>query len=288
MNVNSSIDALQCGRFTLDLSRPRIMAIVNVTPDSFSGDGLARNVDAALASAEAAVAAGADLLDIGGESSRPGAAPVSEQEELDRVMPLVERLAGWGVPVSVDTVKPVVMRAAIAAGAAMINDINAFRSDGAVEAVAGSDAALCVMHMQGEPRTMQRAPHYGDVVGDVLAFLGERTSVLRAAGVGGQRVVLDPGFGFGKTLEQNVELLRNLERFRAEGLHVLVGMSRKSMLGTITGRPVDERMPAGLAAALLAVERGARIVRTHDVAATRDALAVWSALAGCTQGTAAS
>lgn len=288
MNVNSSTDALQCGRFTLDLSRPRIMAIVNVTPDSFSGDGLARNVDAALASAEAAVAAGADLLDIGGESSRPGAAPVSEQEELDRVMPLVERLAGWGVPVSVDTVKPVVMRAAIAAGAAMINDINAFRSDGAVEAVAGSDAALCVMHMQGEPRTMQRAPHYDDVVADVLAFLDERMSVLRAADVVDQRVVLDPGFGFGKTLEQNLELLRNLERFRAAGLHVLVGISRKTMLGTITGRPVGERVAAGLAAALLAVERGARIVRTHDVAATRDALAVWSALAGCAQGTAAS
>lgn len=288
MNVNSSTDALQCGRFTLDLSRPRIMAIVNVTPDSFSGDGLARNVDAALASAEAAVAAGADLLDIGGESSRPGAAPVSEQEELDRVMPLVERLAGWGVPVSVDTVKPVVMRAAIAAGAAMINDINAFRAEGAVEAVAGSDAALCVMHMQGEPRTMQRAPHYDDVVADVLAFLDERMSVLRAADVVDQRVVLDPGFGFGKTLEQNLELLRNLERFRAAGLHVLVGVSRKSMLGTITGRPVGERVAAGLAAALLAVERGARIVRTHDVAATRDALAVWSALAGCAQGTAAS
>lgn len=288
MNVNSSTDALQCGRFTLDLSQPRIMAIVNVTPDSFSGDGLARNVDAALASAEAAVAAGADLLDIGGESSRPGAAPVSEQEELDRVMPLVERLAGWGVPVSVDTVKPVVMRAAIAAGAAMINDINAFRAEGAVEAVAGSEAALCVMHMQGEPRTMQRAPHYDDVVADVLAFLDERMSVLRAADVVDQRVVLDPGFGFGKTLEQNLELLRNLERFRAAGLHVLVGVSRKSMLGTITGRPVGERVAAGLTAALLAVERGARIVRTHDVAATRDALAVWSALAGCAQGTAAS
>lgn len=271
---------LHCGRFRLDLTVPRIMAIVNVTPDSFSGDGLEHDLDGALARAEAAVEAGAELLDIGGESSRPGSEPVSEQEELDRVLPLIERLAGWPVPVSVDTVKPAVMRASIAAGATMINDINAFRAPGAVEAVAGSDAALCVMHMQGEPKTMQAAPEYADVVSEVMAFLDTRVAVLRAAGVHDQRLVLDPGFGFGKTLEHNLTLLRELARLREGGLPVLVGMSRKTMLGAITGRPVDQRVAAGIAAALLAVERGARIVRTHDVAATRDALAVWMALRG--------
>jgi dihydropteroate synthase len=276
-------DVLRCGRFRLDLSLPRIMAIVNVTPDSFSGDGLAHDTGAALARAEAAVEAGADLLDIGGESSRPGSASVSEQEELDRVMPLLERLADWPVPISIDTVKPGVMRAAIAAGVAMINDINGFRAPGAVEAVAGSEAALCVMHMQGEPRTMQEAPGYADVVTEVLGFLDQRRAALRALGVGDERIVLDPGFGFGKTLEHNLELLRSLDRFRATGLHVLIGVSRKSMLGAMTGRPVDQRVPAGLAAALMAVERGARIVRTHDVAATRDVLAVWQAVSGCAQ-----
>lgn len=271
---------LQCGRFRLDLSRPRIMAIVNVTPDSFSGDGLGHDLGAALARAEAAVEAGAELLDIGGESTRPGSDPVPEQEELDRVLPLVERLAGWPVPVSVDTVKPGVMRAAIAAGASMINDINAFRAPGAIDAVAGSEAALCVMHMQGEPKTMQAGPHYDDVVAEVASFLDARVAALRAAGVGDERLVLDPGFGFGKTLEHNLALLRELARLGRDGLPLLVGMSRKTMLGAITGRAVGERVPAGIAAALLAVERGARIVRTHDVAATRDALAVWMALQG--------
>lgn len=280
MNPELSSDVLHCGRFRVDLSVPRIMAIVNVTPDSFSGDGLGQDVGAALARAEAAVEAGAELLDVGGESSRPGSDAVSEQEELDRVMPLVECLADWPVPVSVDTVKPGVMRAAIAAGAALINDINAFRAPGAVEAVAASDAALCVMHMQGQPRTMQHAPHYDDVVGEVMHFLDERVAVLRAAGVADARMVLDPGFGFGKTLEHNLALLRDLDRVRKGGLHVLIGMSRKTMLGQITGRPVDQRVSAGVAAALLAVERGARIVRTHDVTATRDALAVWMALMG--------
>ncbi|MDX5363688.1 MAG: dihydropteroate synthase, partial [Pseudazoarcus pumilus] len=225
-----------------------------------------------------AVAAGAEILDVGGESSRPGSEPVSEQQELDRVMPLLERLAGWPVPVSVDTVKPGVMRAAVATGAAMINDINAFRAPGAVEAVAASDAALCVMHMQGEPRTMQQAPEYADVLTEVTAFLEARVNVLRAAGVDGARIVLDPGFGFGKTLEHNLALLRDLPRVCKGGLPVLVGMSRKTMLGAITGRPVEQRLAAGVAAAVLAVERGARIVRTHDVAATRDALAVWMAM----------
>jgi dihydropteroate synthase len=271
-------DELVCGRFRLDLSEPRLMAIVNVTPDSFSGDGLARDADAALARAEAAVREGADLLDIGGESSRPGSDPVSEQEEMDRVMPLLERLADWPVPVSVDTVKPAVMRAALSAGASLINDINAFRAPGAIDAVAASGAALCVMHMRGAPRTMQDDPVYDDVVGEVAAFLDERVSALRAAGVADARIVLDPGFGFGKTLEHNLALLRGIGRFRSGGHGVLVGVSRKRMLGAITGREVDQRLAAGLAAALLAVEGGARIVRTHDVAATRDALAVWKAV----------
>lgn len=280
MKTEASPTILHCGRFRLDLDTPRVMAIVNVTPDSFSGDGLGNDVGAALARAEAAVEAGAEILDIGGESSRPGSEPVSEQQELDRVMPLLERLAEWPVPVSVDTLKPAVMRAAVAAGAAMINDINAFRAPGAVEAVVASEAALCVMHMQGEPRTMQQSPHYRDVVSEVIGFLDDRIAVLRAAGVATERLVLDPGFGFGKTLEHNLALLRDLERLRAEGLPVLVGMSRKTMLGAITGRPVGERVAAGIAAAVLAVERGARIVRTHDVAVTRDALALWMALQG--------
>jgi dihydropteroate synthase len=269
---------LTCGRYRLALDRPRIMAIVNVTPDSFSGDGVGSDLDAALRRAEVALAGGADLLDVGGESSRPGAAPVAEQQELDRIIPLVERLAGCPVPISIDTVKPAVMRAAIAAGASLINDINAFQAPGAIEAVREGDAALCVMHMRGEPRSMQVDPRYDDVVAEVGAYLDERVSALRAYGVAAERLIVDPGFGFGKTLEHNLALLGALDRFAASGLPVLVGMSRKSMLGAITGRPVGERVMASAAAALLAVQRGASIVRVHDVAATRDALAVWQAL----------
>ena len=270
---------LSCGRFQLDLSRPHIMAVLNLTPDSFSGDGLAGlHLDAALRQAEAAVEAGADILDVGGESSRPGAASVGVQEEMDRVLPLVERLVDWAVPVSVDTVKPPVMEAAIRVGVGMINDIAGFRGEAAVEAVAGSDVALCVMHMQGEPRTMQSAPQYENVVGEVTQFLLERTAVLQAAGVSASRLVLDPGFGFGKTLEHNLALLAGLPRLAALGYPVLAGMSRKSMLGAITGRAVDERVVASAAAALLAAERGAAILRVHDVAETRDALAVLRAL----------
>lgn len=268
---------LCCGRFELDLVRPRIMAILNLTPDSFSGDGIG-GVDAALASAERAVEEGAEILDVGGESSRPGALPVSEQEELDRVMPLVERLASWPVPVSVDTVKPAVMRAAIAAGAAMINDINAFTAEGAIEAVAPSAAALCVMHMRGEPRTMQESPSYQDVVAEVRAFLERRTRALLGAGVAPGRIVLDPGFGFGKTLEHNLALLRGLPSLLEEGYPVLAGLSRKSMLGRITGRPVGERVTASAVAALLAAQFGARILRVHDVGATRDALRLLEAV----------
>jgi len=272
------MQTLTCGRFRLALDRPHIMAIVNVTPDSFSGDGLGSDLDAALRRAEAALADGADLLDVGGESSRPGAAPVAEQEELDRIVPLIERLAGCPVPISIDTVKPAVMRAAIAAGATLINDINAFQAPGAVEAVREADVALCVMHMRGEPRSMQVDPHYEDVVGEVASYLEARVSALRASGVGAERLIVDPGFGFGKTLEHNLALLGALDRFAAGGLPVLVGMSRKSMLGTITGRPVGERVTASATAALLAVQRGASIVRVHDVAATRDALAMWQAV----------
>lgn len=271
---------LKCGRFELALERPKVMAIINLTPDSFSGDGLDLDLDAALRRVDAALAAGADLLDLGGESSRPGAPSVSEQEELDRVIPLVERLAQCPVPVSVDTVKPAVMRAAVAAGASLINDINAFRAPGAVDAVRASDVALCVMHMQGEPRTMQVAPGYEDVVLEVRSFLDARVSALRDEGVALERLLVDPGFGFGKTLEHNLALLRALDRLTVSGLPVLAGLSRKSMLGVLTGRPVTDRMPASVAAALLAVERGARIVRVHDVAATRDALTVWEAVEG--------
>ncbi len=268
---------LQCGRFQLDLTQPKIMAIVNVTTDSFSGDGNPA-LDAAIRAAERAVEEGAEILDIGGESSRPGATPVPEQQELDRVVPLVEALSGLGVPLSVDTVKPVVMRESIRAGADLINDIAGFRVPGAVDAVCGAPVALCVMHMQGEPGTMQRSPRYTHVVEEVEAFLDERVQVLLGCGVSRDRILLDPGFGFGKTVEHNLMLLRQLERFGAGGYPLLVGMSRKSMLGAITGRDVEERVVAGAAAALVAVQNGARIVRTHDVGATRDVLRLWSAL----------
>jgi dihydropteroate synthase len=272
---------LQCGGYPLDLARPAIMAIVNLTLDSFSGDGLAgAGLDRVVARAEAAIAEGARILDLGAESTRPGADPVDEEEELARVVPAVERLAGLGVPISVDTMKPRVMAAAIRAGASMINDVYGFRAEGAIEAVAGSEAGLCVMHMQGAPRTMQTAPAYTDVVGEVRDFLAQRVAALQAAGVGRQRICIDPGFGFGKTLAHNLALLRHLDQFRELGLPVLAGLSRKSMIGAITGRAVAERICGSVAAALLALERGARILRVHDVAATRDALRVWEALAG--------
>lgn len=269
---------LRCGRFEIDLARPQIMAIVNLTDDSFSGDGLHGDLSAALRKAEAAVGEGADMLDIGAESTRPGSDPVPEQQEVDRIVPLIEALAGWKVPLSIDTLKPAVMRAAIAAGADLINDVNGFRAPGAVEAVAGSDAALCVMHMQGEPRTMQVAPQYGDVLADVAAFLDERLDALDEAGVAMERIVLDPGFGFGKTLEHNLALMKGLDVLARRGLPVLAGLSRKTMLGAITGKPVGERMAASVTAAMIAVQRGASILRVHDVAPTRDALLVLQAM----------
>ncbi|THF62540.1 dihydropteroate synthase [Pseudothauera rhizosphaerae] len=269
---------LQCGRFRLDLTRPRVMAIVNLTPDSFSGDGVGDDLSAALTRAEAAVEAGADLLDIGAESTRPGSDPVPEEVEIARIVPVVKALLPWQVPISVDTLKPAVMRAALDAGADLINDVNGFRAPGALEAVREGDAALCVMHMQGEPRTMQANPVYADVVGEVADFLAARVDALCAAGVDRARLVLDPGFGFGKTLQYNLALFRGIERLTATGLPVLAGLSRKSMLGAITGRPVDRRLGASVAAALLAVQHGARIVRVHDVADTVDALKVLAAV----------
>jgi dihydropteroate synthase len=270
---------LQCGAYMLTLDRPLIMGIVNVTADSFSGDGHARTgLSDAVRHAERLIAEGADMLDIGGESSRPGAIPVSEAEELQRVVPLIEALQGCGVPLSIDTVKPAVMRAAIAAGADLINDIAALRTPGAMEAVAETKAAVCLMHMQGTPGTMQAAPHYEDVVQEVMGFLAGRIAAAEAAGIVRERIVLDPGFGFGKTLAHNQMLFRGLPRFAHFNLPLLVGVSRKSMLGQITGREVGERMPASIAAAMLAVRNGVSIVRVHDVAATKDALAVLSAL----------
>lgn len=269
---------LHCGKFHLDLTHPRVMGIVNVTPDSFSDGGRHLSHAAAIAHAHKLIADGADLLDIGGESTRPGAAAVSEQEELERVLPVIEALRDSAVPVSIDTWKPAVMRAALAAGASMVNDINALQAPDALAAVADSDAAVCLMHKQGDPENMQRAPRYADVVAEVSAFLQARIEATRAAGIGSERIVIDPGFGFGKTLAHNLELLRGLSAFSALGVPLLAGVSRKSMLGAVTGREVDERLAASIAAALLAVQRGASIVRVHDVRETVDVLKIWSAV----------
>jgi dihydropteroate synthase len=271
---------LRCGKFSLPLDRPLIMGVVNVTPDSFSDGGQFATVQQAVDHACRLHDEGADILDIGGESTRPGAAAVTLDEERRRVLPVAEALARDGRVVSVDTQKPGLMREAIAAGAAMVNDINAFRAQGAVDAVAGSGAAVCMMHMQGTPRTMQADPHYADVVAEVRGFLAERVAALRAAGIAPERIVVDPGFGFGKTMDHNLELLRRLDRFLDLGAAVLAGLSRKSMLGRITGRDAGDRVFASVAAALIAVQHGARIVRVHDVAATRDVLAVWNAVTG--------
>lgn len=269
---------VRCGRFRLDLSRPRVMAIINLTDDSFSGDGLHGDVGAALARAERALADGAEMLDIGAESSRPGAEPVPEAQERERIVAFIDAARSWNVPLSVDTVKPAVMRAAVQAGADMINDINALRLPGAIDAVAGSEVGVCVMHMLGEPRTMQDDPRYDDVVAEVRAFLDERVAALESAGIARDRIVLDPGFGFGKRTVHNYTLLRELARFGDSGLAVLAGLSRKSMLGTVTGRPVEDRVVASAVAALIAVQHGAGIVRVHDVGATSDALKIWRAV----------
>lgn len=271
---------LDCAGRVLALDRPRIMGIVNITPDSFSDGGQHADTGAAVAHALRLVEAGADLLDLGGESTRPGADAVDVATELARVIPVLERLVQQvTVPIAVDTSKPAVMRAAIAAGAHMINDVNALRAEGALEAVAGSGVAVCVMHMQGQPRTMQEAPQYDDVVAEVHRCLAERLFACEMAGIARKRLVVDPGFGFGKTVEHNYRLLRQLERFADLGVPVLAGLSRKSMIGAVTGNPVERRVVGSAVAAVLAAQHGARILRVHDVAETREALAVWQAFA---------
>ncbi len=271
-----------CGRYRFSMqagARPLVMGILNVTPDSFSDGGRYQGLEAALAHAEQMIAEGVDIIDIGGESTRPGTQPLPVEEELRRVLPVVFALRDCGKALSVDTLKPEVMREVLAAGADMINDINGFRSEAALSAVKDGDAGLCIMHMQNQPATMQVRPEYTDVVAEVGAFLLERVHALEQAGVARQRMCIDPGFGFGKTVEHNLALLRAVGSMQEQlGLPLLAGLSRKSTLGTITGKPVEQRLAASVAAALAAVARGARIVRVHDVAETVDALKVWAAV----------
>jgi dihydropteroate synthase len=269
---------LACGSHTLAITRPLIMGVLNVTPDSFSDGGQFIEQKQSLTHALRMIEEGADLIDIGGESTRPGAPPVSLDEERRRVLPVIEALAARGVPLSVDTQKPELMREAVAVGAAMVNDINGFEEVGAFEAVAQSPAAVCIMHKQGTPQTMQAAPSYGDVVQEVDRYLARRVAAAEAAGIARQRIVIDPGFGFGKTQAHNLALLRGLGVFNRHHVPVLAGLSRKSLLGQLTGRAPAERVHASVAAALIAVHNGANIVRVHDVAATRDALCVWNAV----------
>ena len=270
----------QCGRYGFQTGRkggrPLVMGILNVTPDSFSDGGRFISVEAAIDRAEQMIEDGVDIIDIGGESTRPGAAPVPLQQELDRVMPVIYALRDCGRPLSIDTWKPEVMREALAAGADMINDINAFSAPGAVEAVRDSDCALCVMHMLGEPQTMQGSPQYQNVVQEVTDYLRERIGALEAAGVDRARLCIDPGFGFGKTLEHNLDLLKNIGQIRdALQLPLLAGLSRKATIGAITDKPPQDRLAGSLAAALVAAANGAAILRVHDVAETVDALRVW-------------
>jgi dihydropteroate synthase len=256
------------------------MGIVNVTPDSFSDGGLHADTGAAVAHARALLQAGADILDIGGESTRPGAQPVSLDEELHRVIPVIEALAAEGVPLSIDTYKPEVMRAAVAAGASLINDVFALRQPGALEAAAQTSAAVCLMHMQGTPQTMQADPHYADVVTEVTGFLAQRVAACEAAGIDRHRIVVDPGFGFGKSTAHNIALLRGLGSIvRGTGQPLLAGLSRKSVLGRITAREqAADRVAGSVASALIAVQNGARLLRVHDVEATLDMVRIWQAL----------
>lgn len=270
---------LDCGSTTLDLGRPRVMGVLNVTPDSFSDGGRYLDPQAAVAHAEQMIAEGADLIDVGGESTRPGAALVSADEELRRVIPVIQALTQKkSVPVSVDTSRPEVIRAAVDAGAALINDIRALRLPGALEAAAASGAAVCLMHMQGEPGDMQKHPQYGDVMAEVCGFLRERMRACTEAGMTSGRLLIDPGIGFGKAPQHNLMLLAQLHRLSELRVPMLVGVSRKSIIGALTGRPLERRLPGGLALATAAVLAGARIIRAHDVAATLDAVKVASAL----------
>ena len=270
---------LRLGSRTLDLSTPIVMGVLNVTPDSFSDGGKFLTVDAAIWQAEHMYEAGAVIVDVGGESTRPGADRITESEELDRVIPVIAGIAsGTDLAISIDTSKPGVMRAAVEAGASLINDVYALRAEGAIEAASKLDAAVCLMHMQGEPGTMQDKPLYEHIPGDILEFLSQRMAACRNAGIEGDRIAIDPGFGFGKTHEHNVRLLASLQDFQELGMPLLVGMSRKRTLGALTGKAVGERLPSGIAAAVLAVERGANIVRTHDVDETVDALKIADAI----------
>lgn len=266
---------LRCGRFTLPLDRPLIMGVLNVTPDSFSDGGRFLDPKAAIEQGRRLLDEGAQLLDIGGESSRPGARAVAESEELERVIPILK--AFKDVPVSIDTRRPPVMKAVLAEGASMLNDIEALTAPGALAAVAASDCGVCLMHKKGDPATMQKDPRYDDVVKEVAGFLSDRISSCERAGIRRERITIDPGFGFGKTVEHNFRLLKELKAFARLGVPVTAGWSRKSSLGAVTGRPVTERLAASLGAALLALQGGATILRVHDVKETKDVIAVWEA-----------
>jgi dihydropteroate synthase len=282
--ANPSSGNLSCGEFNpdrvlncadklLDLNTPQVMGILNVTPDSFSDGGQFESVSHALAHAAMMAEAGAAVIDVGGESTRPGAEPVTEQEEIDRVVPVIEQLSSsLSVPVSVDTSKAHVMQAAVAAGAGLINDVRALRESGALDAALAAGVPVCLMHMQGKPRSMQTAPGYSDVANEVRAFLGARTEACMDAGIAREKIILDPGFGFGKTLDHNLMLMKKLDRLVQSGFPVLVGVSRKSMFEQLLGLPVDQRLPPGLALATLAVWKGALLIRTHDVAETVQAV----------------
>lgn len=275
---------LRCAGRTLHLSRPAIMGVINTTPDSFSDGGTlyrgARlDVERAMSRAREMVAAGAAILDIGGESTRPGAQPISPEEEMERVVPLVLRIAAeLAVVISVDTSSPALMRAAASAGAGLLNDVRALTRDGALEAAADTGLPVCLMHMQGEPATMQVAPEYVDVVTEVATYLQDRVAACERHGIVREQLLIDPGFGFGKSVAHNMQLLQGLPRLAAMGLPLVVGLSRKSIIGKLLGRDVQQRLPASLALAVLAVERGAAVIRTHDVAATADAVAMWVAM----------
>jgi len=272
---------LHCGQFKLDLTRPRVMGILNVTPDSFSDGGHFSQTDSAIEHALALIDEGVDILDIGGESTRPNATPVSLAQELDRVIPVIEALVAHqiNIPISIDTYKPAVMRTAITAGASIVNDVRALQEDGAVAAVANTNVGVCLMHMQGTPKTMQDNPNYVDVVKEVSTFLSERVAACQQAGIATNRLVIDPGFGFGKTRGHNITLIQQLDSFAQLNLPILVGLSRKSILGQVTGNDVDARLYASVAAAVIAALKGAQIVRVHDVKATVEALKVVAAIA---------
>lgn len=280
MKAAPSVRVLQCGRFSLALDRPRIMGILNLTPDSFSDGGLWQDAGRARAHALQMIADGADLIDLGAESTRPGAPFVSAHDELQRLRPVLEALLECGVPLSVDTRKPQVMREVLAMGADLINDVAGFRDPASIKAVRGGRAAVCIMHMQGDPQTMQKSPHYGQVVCEVRQFFAQQHAGLLEAGLTADQIVLDPGIGFGKTLEHNLALLKGLEALRIEGAALLVGLSRKSMIEALTHQPVAQRLAGSIGGALGAVLQGADLVRVHDVRETRDALTTFEAIVG--------